>query len=183
MSYYSVVERTAQRGLMESKRSRQDCDRWMAIWSLDIVCEAIEVKDAIFNNRQDKYLVELGDVIWGIAAVGLLTGVPEAEIFGGYADLIEERFARSMVAEILGTGKENALRLVDAAGECADYLKKVARDSRAIDQDAICLQLRRVVSVVRYLCDPLEALAAVDQKLRERYPDGYTPEASINRVV
>lgn len=183
MSYYSIVERTAQRGLMESKRSRQDCDRWLAVWSLEIVCEAIEVKQAIFHDLPDKYLVELGDVIWGIAAVGLLTGIPEAEIFEGYADLVEERFARSMAAEILGTGKENALRLVDASGECSDYLKKVARDSRKIDRDVICLHLRRVVSVIRYLCDPLDALAAVDQKLRERFPDGYTPEASINRVV
>jgi len=183
MSYYSVVERTAQRGLMESKRSRQDCDRWMAIWSLDIVCEAIEVKDAIFNNRQDKYLVELGDVIWGIAAVGLLTGIPESKIFEGSWSSVPEALSRSHVADRASAGRHEAIALIDAAGECSDYLKKVARDSREIDQDAICLHLRRVVSVIRYLCDPLDALAAVDQKLRDRYPDGYTAEASINRVV
>jgi hypothetical protein len=27
------------------------------------------------------------------------------------------------------------------------------------------------------------ALEAVDQKLQKRYPNGYTPEASVNRLV
>jgi hypothetical protein len=183
MSYYAVVERTARHGLVESKESRQSFDRWMAIWSLDIVCEAIEAKQAIFGDLKNKYLVELGDVIWGVAAVGLLTGIPEARIFEGYSRTVPETNARRNLGNSLLLGKGDAIALIDAAGECSDYLKKVARDSREIDQDAICRQLRCVVSVVRYLCDPLEALAAVDQKLRERFPAGYTPEASINRVV
>jgi hypothetical protein len=65
-----------------------------------------------------------------------------------------------------------------------DHCKKVARDGmkmRKIDMPKMIEWMRSIFTWLETNHPVDDALDAVDGKLRARYPDGYTPEKSVNR--
>ena len=80
----------------------------------------------------------------------------------------------------------NALGLAGEAGEVVDLIKKQVCHKHGIDRDAIAKELGDVLWYVAAICTKLDLnLQHVAQqnisKLQERYPKGYSSEASKNR--
>lgn len=79
-----------------------------------------------------------------------------------------------------------ALGLAGEAGEVADSLKKMLFHGHPLDVPAVQDELGDVMWYVMFLCDTLgftleEVMAANVRKRARRYPDGFTPERSIQR--
>lgn len=76
--------------------------------------------------------------------------------------------------------------LTGEAGEVADYLKKVYGHGHQLDKDKLALELGDVLWYVADLASKhgldLETIADKNiEKLKKRYPDGFSKEASKNR--
>lgn len=79
-----------------------------------------------------------------------------------------------------------ALGLAGEAGEIADHLKKAFFHEHGLDHDHLIDELGDVLWYIVQACDALDVpLSQVMQrnidKLRKRYPTGFSSEASINR--
>jgi NTP pyrophosphatase (non-canonical NTP hydrolase) len=79
-----------------------------------------------------------------------------------------------------------ALGLAGEAGEFADSVKKYAYHAHALDEAALRKELGDVLWYVALACDTLglqlsDVMAENVEKLRRRYPEGFSPERSINR--
>jgi NTP pyrophosphatase (non-canonical NTP hydrolase) len=80
-----------------------------------------------------------------------------------------------------------ALGLCGEAGEFADALKKHAFHAHALDEAALCKELGDVLWYAALACDALglrlgDVMAENVEKLRRRYPDGFSAERSVNRT-
>lgn len=80
-----------------------------------------------------------------------------------------------------------AMGLAGEAGETVDYLKKVIFHSHQLDIDNVKKELGDVlwyVSQLARLCDiDLNDVAVTNiEKLKQRYPEGFSSDASIHRV-
>lgn len=80
-----------------------------------------------------------------------------------------------------------ALGLAGEAGEVADALKKAVFHEHGVDRDMIVKELGDALWYIAFLSSALgsslEEVAAKNvEKLRKRYPDGFSYERSINRV-
>jgi hypothetical protein len=166
---FQVVERTARYGLQQSKESPTSTEKWLLIWSAEVAGELGEVWEQIDQHRSDnnKLLIEVGDVIWSIGALGMLLDFKPSDFNSKvYFDV-----------NTLADSVKISLRLLEMA-------KKVSRDglaNRPIDRERV---LSLLVSIFRFLekgFDVTKALSLVDAKLLARYPDGYSAERSVNR--
>lgn len=91
------------------------------------------------------------------------------------------------------TGDSTELRLINAAlglagesGEFADSIKKCQFHGHALDVAHIANELGDILWYVAQACDALDlhmsdVMQANIEKLRRRYPDGFSAERSINR--
>jgi len=80
----------------------------------------------------------------------------------------------------------NALGLTGEAGEVADLIKKGVFHRHGVDHDKLVKELGDVLWYVAALCSKLgvslsDVMQANVDKLRARYPDGYSSEASKHR--
>lgn len=90
-------------------------------------------------------------------------------------------------------GREQAERLLNAAlglageaGEFSDAIKKWHFHAHPLDETALRKELGDVLWYVALACDALglpmgDVMAANIEKLRRRYPEGFSPERSLNR--
>lgn len=81
----------------------------------------------------------------------------------------------------------NALGLAGEAGEVADTLKKAVFHRHALDRDELIKELGDVLWYVAALCTKLdvsmgEVMERNIEKLKKRYPAGYSSDASKARV-
>lgn len=81
----------------------------------------------------------------------------------------------------------NAIGLGGESGEVLEIIKKGIFHRHGIDKNKIIKELGDVIWYVTALCDKLnislgDVLSANVKKLRERYPNGYKSENSINRI-
>jgi len=79
-----------------------------------------------------------------------------------------------------------ALGIAGEAGEVADHIKKHIGHGHPLDRQAVAKELGDVLWYVAAMADllgtPLEQIAQMNlDKLRARYPEGFSYEASINR--
>lgn len=161
-----IVRRTAQFGLTQSQESPEQFERWLLIWACDVAGELGELFEA---QSEHDMITECGDVIWGMTALCLLLEIPVKTAF----DFCFNDASGSNDALL------SALRLLDLC-------KKVCRDGqiqRPIDRAKITEHLN---TIFKFICDiyPIDdALNAVNAKLLKRYPNGYSAEASVNRVA
>jgi NTP pyrophosphatase (non-canonical NTP hydrolase) len=80
----------------------------------------------------------------------------------------------------------NAIGLAGEAGECADAIKKHVFHQQPLDTNKACNELGDVLWYVAALCKCLnitlsEVMAANIEKLKARYPKGYSAARSANR--
>ena len=97
---------------------------------------------------------------------------------GAFQDLYSDQ-ARLAIA---------GLGLAGEAGEVVDYLKKVVGHGHKLDKDKLVKELGDVLWYVAEICSEINAdMSDVAQqnidKLKARYPDGFSSERSINRAV
>ena len=81
-----------------------------------------------------------------------------------------------------------ALGLTGEAGEVADMIKKHIFHGHDLDTDALVKEIGDVCWYVALLCtaigvDMASVMEKNIEKLKTRYPEGFSSEASINRVV
>jgi NTP pyrophosphatase (non-canonical NTP hydrolase) len=80
-----------------------------------------------------------------------------------------------------------SLGLTGEAGEVADSIKKVIFHGHKMDRDGLVKELGDVCWYLALLCHaidvPLEEVMSQNiEKLKKRYPDGFSETASINRT-
>jgi hypothetical protein len=164
-----IVERTARYGLSLAVSSPQEFERWLLIWSADVAGELGEVYATELPG-----LEEVGDVLWGATAVALLLGIP-------VADLFDDSPFEDLAAPI-----SSPFDVILAGLRLLEITKKICRDGqevRPIDRMAIESILRSIVQYLGRHHSLVDALNAVESKLLRRYPNGFTPEASVNRAA
>lgn len=81
----------------------------------------------------------------------------------------------------------NAIGLAGEAGEVADHIKKGIFHRHGIDKDKLCKELGDNLWYIAALCTKLgvtleDVMSINIDKLRNRYPDGYSSTASQIRV-
>lgn len=81
----------------------------------------------------------------------------------------------------------NALGLTGEAGEVADTIKKAVFHQHGLDRDELIKELGDVIWYVAALCTKLDVpMSQVMErnidKLKKRYPEGYSSDASKTRV-
>jgi NTP pyrophosphatase (non-canonical NTP hydrolase) len=79
------------------------------------------------------------------------------------------------------------LGVAGEAGEVADYLKKVIGHGHELDVDVLAKELGDVLWYVARIADEVDLLLSDVatrnlQKLAARYPNGFSTQASINRL-
>lgn len=79
-----------------------------------------------------------------------------------------------------------ALGLAGEAGETADYLKKVLFHGHELEHEKLMKELGDVLWYIAAIAEfnnyDLEQIAQMNiTKLKQRYPNGYDPNKSINR--
>jgi NTP pyrophosphatase (non-canonical NTP hydrolase) len=80
-----------------------------------------------------------------------------------------------------------ALGLTGEAGEVAEHVKKHLFHATPLDRDAVVKELGDCLWYVAAMCTALgismdDVGTANIEKLRRRYPDGFSAERSINRI-
>lgn len=81
----------------------------------------------------------------------------------------------------------NALGLVGEAGEVAEYVKKAVFHRHELDREKLKKEIGDVLWYAAALCTNLdlsleEVMAANIEKLKQRYPDGFSSKASRQRT-
>lgn len=81
-----------------------------------------------------------------------------------------------------------ALGLAGESGEVIDTIKKIEFHSHVVSEDKIGEELGDVMWYVANLCNVLnlsleDVLQGNIDKLKKRYPKGFTSEASKNRII
>lgn len=74
------------------------------------------------------------------------------------------------------------------AGECIDYVKKAVFHKHAFNKDELAKELGDVMWYVAMCCNAIgvsldDVMQGNIDKLKQRYPDGFSEQASINREV
>ena len=152
-----------------------------ATFALGLVCESTEILE-LFLDYQDgapepgSLIKELGDVLWYTAGLCTLFDLSMAQICVPEVD-------RAMYAPA-----HEVRVLAVQAGSVSDYLKKVVGHGHDIDPSKLAGGLRLVYHSLTSLCSSFDldlgdvATANID-KLKARYPEGFSSEASINRTA
>jgi NTP pyrophosphatase (non-canonical NTP hydrolase) len=101
---------------------------------------------------------------------------------------------QALAARTIGPGRTReqalanaALGLTGEAGEVAEHVKKHLFHDYPLDRDAVVKELGDCLWYVAAMCTALgtsmsEVGAGNIEKLRRRYPDGFSPERSLNRA-
>jgi NTP pyrophosphatase (non-canonical NTP hydrolase) len=188
---WSEYQREAARTLI-SKPDRDYLDQelmlvWNAIGLAGEGAEFLEVCDPIFEYRaheidKPRGAKELGDVLWYAAAICTTIEVPfESVVSLATSTPMVVPDGATAFAEVLTLW--DALNLAKRTGAVADLVKKAVFHQHEIDSDRLIAELVPVVQFVIRCCDRLETdlqtvMVANIAKLKARYPEGYTAEAS-----
>jgi NTP pyrophosphatase (non-canonical NTP hydrolase) len=83
---------------------------------------------------------------------------------------------------------QRKFRIIESSGSVAEHVKKVFGHGHEIDSDLICSAIGDVVRDVAYVLKCLHgkdgikiAMQTNIEKLKKRYPDGFSIEKSVNR--
>ena len=81
----------------------------------------------------------------------------------------------------------SALGLTGESGEVAEMIKKAVYHGHPLDREALCKELGDVLWYLSVMAEglgiSLEEIAVKNiEKLRERYPEGFSEERSLNRA-
>lgn len=171
--YQYFAERTADCG--------QDSGQRLGNFGLGIAGETAEFIDAVVNlefagGESTAIIKEAGDVNWYCATLCTTAGLS----FQAVVDGAKEAEAAPLYVCIGRLGK--------AAGDVAEYVKKVVYHGHALDETKLGKLIGNVLAWLKLFCRRYglcmqEICNTNIAKLKQRYPDGFTSAASINRVV
>lgn len=166
--YQTLAQRTASKQTTGTLR--------LAVAGLGLAGEAAEVLDLIEAGTDDtpKMVKELGDVMWYVADTASVAGLALDEVVIPASSGDEDR-------------KRLAIRLTIRAGMLADYLKKVVGHNHPLDQERVTAGLGDLIRLVtdvaaQYHTDLATVCERNIDKLRIRYPDGFSSERSLHRA-
>lgn len=140
-----------------------------------------------------KVAKELGDLLWYTARASDVIGrklswVANLQLFD---DFQEEVKNNGVVNEVIEKGFDTVLThyatsISIEAGEITDHMKKVAFQGHELEEEKIETHLKKVltnIAIVAYLLGyRLSKVAMMNvDKLRTRYPKGFSVEDSVNR--
>jgi len=148
--------------------------------------EIAQVIQLIVKHKSESFDVgdEAIDELWYVMFLCHLYGISVDDISGGFSDMDE--FQKECVhAKKYLIDMSFALMMV--ASQVADLVKKECAHNHAPDVDALTYYLEEIVFWIAAILakrDILfsEAAKANVEKLRLRYPEGFSSEASINRT-
>lgn len=149
-----------------------------ATFALGLVCEATETQELFLDYQNgaqpDKLVKELGDVLWHMAGLCTLFGIR-------LGDVCVSDPERAMFAP-----PHEVQNLSIEAGKVSDYMKKVVGHGHDLDKQHLCDGLALVYHSLLSLCSSFEldigdVAEANIEKLRRRYPEGFSSERSIKR--
>lgn len=173
----------------------------LLVYSLGLVNETIEVEEALegflsFERRfgpvprasahRSKLIKELGDVTWYVAALLtiLIDGFPSMERTGKVFTSIDDPDTRTLLS---AEGHLRRARLT--AKDVGEMSKKAVGHGHAIVvadyEEKLAIMLGRIQDVAAVVLEtPLdEVFEANIAKLKARYGEKFSEEASINRMV
>ncbi len=173
--WFDVVARTALHGLEDQRKDKTLFHKWLAVWGMGLTGEIKEAIDAfnIFGGFSQEFHDECGDIFWYVAANSMLLDSPD----------LTWMVASSAGDQTIDVKLHAALYV---SIERLELVKKIVRDDRFITnqiEDDLFDSLWRIYAYLVECCDFDRAIAAVEAKLLKRYPDGYSPERSIDRDV
>lgn len=88
--------------------------------------------------------------------------------------------------ETFGAITNCAMGLAGESGEIIDHIKKVSFQGHSLDQDLLVKELGDVFWYLTLACyclgmNPMYVIKKNVEKLRKRYPEGFSAERSVNR--
>jgi NTP pyrophosphatase (non-canonical NTP hydrolase) len=98
----------------------------------------------------------------------------------------ETRRTAPSIDDVLGCLVNFSMGLSGESGEVTDHIKKVAFQGHSLDVEKVAKELGDVLWYVARTADTigydLDTIATMNiEKLRKRYPNGFSTEASVNR--
>jgi NTP pyrophosphatase (non-canonical NTP hydrolase) len=178
--YQSLSARTAAMEVPHNIRQ--------ATFALGLVCEATEVMELFLdfqNGAPDPELLikELGDVLWYTSGLCTEHEMDLTQICGLTIEQAEMRAAFQGLSQ---DTRRLVRLLVVRAGKVADFMKKVVGHGHDLDKKRVAEGLQDVFLSLCAICVDqgisLGNVAAANvAKLKVRYPEGFSSEASINR--
>lgn len=191
--YQALASRTRNR--------KQDTRDERVNYALGLAGEAGELANVVKKHKfhghdlsevSDKVLDEAGDVLWYLSQLLRVYDVPmvDVSIFGDgearVATMDDYQAGVSVGRPVCAF----ALSVVEKAGRVAQLVNEQAHKGRSGDDvapwipDAAGDVLRQLTCLL--ICYDLKLSGAAQRnidKLRKRYPEGFSEEASINRIV
>jgi NTP pyrophosphatase (non-canonical NTP hydrolase) len=153
---------------MSKERNAQE---ELITFALGVAGEACEVAELLLSpdSSKEKYTKELGDVLWYVS---------------GLTSIMQEQL--KSVFFCLKWREHLVLTLCSDAGKIADYVKKVQGHGHDMDPSKMFhLLTSAALSVAMVASDidiKMEEIATENiDKLKKRYPDGFSQERSKNR--
>lgn len=160
-----------------------------ACYSMGLAGEASEVaeylKTVVFYGRPLNVVTlikELGDVHWYDVMVAKMFDIDGDEI----VPVPSELDPKDMAGQTLHL--YYAISVASAAGAANDYLKKVLFHGHAFDRDRLIVELGKLRWYLAKAAEIVgiseaQVIQANVDKLRARYPDGFSKAASQNRAA
>lgn len=166
-------QKLAGRTLLDKPDARYSDHEIMLVWNaIGLTDEVAELVEAL-QGRHGAYpsiIKEIGDVWWYTAALCTTLGISLQNI-------------APTNYEELYTGPED---LVISAGKVAGHVKKGVFHRHGVDRNVMMDLLEHVIGALLtiHLATDVSVEMAFEanvEKLRQRYPEGYSSERSINR--
>lgn len=169
----------------------------LANGAMGLAGETAELTEVITNYlflvdgitlKTDKFIEESGDCLWYLAVIsegiGIrfsdVTGMLWQESFDNYQKRVFESSCDRMSLF------DEVLSLEINTGKCVDSIKKYLYQGHLLDKKSLKVKIElvlRELAILSHKCGcKLSDIAENNvQKLKKRYPDGFSTEKSINR--
>lgn len=160
-------------------------DTSLGVLALGLAGEAGEVADIVIDEQigdgyelSQRIAKELGDVLWYTAALAYAHGFELASLLGS---------RKRDTAELLASNFRLTLKMCGHVGRLADHVKKHLGHGHDLDLkligDALSEILWHIMAIGMRFGQPLARISEINvEKLRVRYPDGFSEEASKARA-
>ncbi|MEL6853643.1 MAG: MazG nucleotide pyrophosphohydrolase domain-containing protein [Cyanobacteria bacterium J06607_13] len=143
----------------------------LAVWGLGLAGEASEVVDSSHVTSFDEMKKELGDVLWYVSAICTQRGILLSRVIE-LSSHCDGRFP-------------SRIDFCVAVGKVVEMIKKHVGHGHALDDVVLTDRLAKIVAFIIAIAADSFTLADIADaniaKLRERYGDRFSSEASINR--
>lgn len=155
---------------------------WNALGLAGEAGEVLELTREVALGNCDAYTElekELGDFLWYVFAIATKLRV---------VTLLVDYFIMSLHCDICNESTHTyASKMCGFAGDICDIIKKVVFHKHPNDIDAVAFLLNMCLESVDLLCRKLninvsDVMEANIEKLKVRYPEGYTSEDSVKRA-